>query len=278
MPTLSSILIATRPALTTVGEDELAALVDSARSAWPTIPLDDATFIAHLAERLPEGDEGVRALRAIHGADLYLACGCARGLAEALTAFERTHIQRIDGAVARIDARAEFVDEVRQRLRERLLVGAPPRNSSYSGSGSLAGWVRVAATRTALNLVREMPPAADEKSAPGLVGDPERELMRGQHRDAVEAAFRAAFAQLDEEERALLRLHYVDGISIQELGRRQGVDRSTASRRLTMVRDRLLAHTRADLLQRIPGLTATSGDSLMVALRTQLDLNLDSLL
>jgi RNA polymerase sigma-70 factor (ECF subfamily) len=278
MPTLSAILIAIRPGLAAIGDDELALLVATARSCWPAIPIDDETFIAHLAERLPEGEDALRALRSVQAADLYLACGCARGLPEAITAFERTQMQRIDGAVERVDARRDFVDEVRQRLRERLLVGAPPRIASYSGSGSLAGWVRIAATRLALNLLRDMPPVADEESPPSSASDPERELMRGQHRHSVEAAFRAAFAQLDDDDRALLRLHYVDGVSLQELGRRQGVDRSTASRRLATVRDRLLTQTHLELQQLIPGLTPTSRDSLMVALRTQLDLSLDSLL
>ena len=49
-----------------------------------------------------------------------------------------------------------MVDDVKQELREKLLVasGALPRIADYLGEGPLTGWVRVSATRTALNLLR----------------------------------------------------------------------------------------------------------------------------
>jgi len=277
VPTLCSILTARRPTLAAVSEAELTALVAAAKQAWPAVGLDDATFVAHLAERLPDGDDATRALGAVHASDLYLACACAQRNPEAIAAFERTQLGRIDGAVAQIDAAPDFVDEVRQRLRERLLVGTHPRIASYSGSGGLAGWVRVAATRVALNLVRETRHARPAPE-PGSPSDPEREAIRRQHRAEVEAAFRAAFTALDDDERALLRLHYLDGVSLGEIGRRCGVDRSTASRRLAAVRQRLLAQTGVELERLIPALTPASRDSLMLALRTRLDFNLDSIL
>jgi RNA polymerase sigma-70 factor (ECF subfamily) len=279
MATLHSILAARRPTLgAAVAEDELAALARAAKQAWPGVALDDAIFVAHLADRLPDGADPERALAAVHAGDLYLACACSRRDPEAIAAFERTHLSRVDAAVAKVDGARDFVDEVRQRLRERLLVGARPRIADYTGSGSLAGWVRVAAVRLALNTRREARRSAQLRPPSSVAGDPERELIHRRYRGEVEAAFRAAFAGLDEPARELLRLHYVDGISLEEIARRRQVDRSTASRRVAAVRQRLLDQTHHELERRVPAITRASRDSLLLLLRSQLDFSLDSIL
>ena len=101
---------------------------------------------ANTAPRRPRGsDDG-------HLDDLYLALACADGSAEAIEIFEETTMVRAKAAVCRIDRRPEFVDEVLQRLRERLLVGDAAKIRRYRGQGSLIAWVTVAAVRVALNL------------------------------------------------------------------------------------------------------------------------------
>ncbi|MFP2932660.1 transcriptional regulator, partial [Pyxidicoccus sp. 3LG] len=60
-------------------EDVLASLYAAGRQAWPEVPLAEEDFLRHLAERLPPGDDVAGALAAVHAADLYLACACARG-------------------------------------------------------------------------------------------------------------------------------------------------------------------------------------------------------
>jgi RNA polymerase sigma-70 factor (ECF subfamily) len=64
-------------------------------------------------------------------------------------------------------------------------------------------------------------------------------------------AVRAAVARLPVKERALLRLHLVDGMSIDALGARYQVSRSTAARWLAAARDALRALTREELEARI---------------------------
>ena len=62
----------------------------------------------------------------------------------------------IDTALTRLGREPMFVDEVRQVLRTKLLVGdgAPPKIADYSGRGPLDGWVRAAAVRAAIDLKR----------------------------------------------------------------------------------------------------------------------------
>ena len=144
-----------------------------------------------------------------------------------------------------------MVEEVRQLLRVKLFVSdeGRARIGDYSGRGPLQAWLRVAAVRTALNLVsRQTPeePSTEEEPLMG-VGDPETEYLKAQHRPEFEQAFRAALGTLSIEQRQLLRFHYVDGLTLGQIGRLRQVHESTISRRLLAARDQLLAETRRAL-------------------------------
>jgi RNA polymerase sigma-70 factor len=138
--------------------------------------------------------------------------------------------------------------------------------------------VRVVALRTALNLQREAAARGRLRAQPEPVGDLEHELMQRRYRDDVQAAFRTAFIGLDDTARQLLRWHYLEGASLEEIGRRQAVDRSTASRRVASLRRHLMEETRRELERRIPAISSASRDSLLMALRSQLDFSLESIL
>jgi RNA polymerase sigma-70 factor (ECF subfamily) len=256
----------------------LEPVVVAARRAWPTVVLADERFLPHLVERLardvPFGD----ALKAAHASDLYLACACADKIPEAIELFERQILNAVESTLARIDRAQDFRDEVRQRLRERILVGERPRIADYNGAGPLEGWVRVTATRLALNTKREL--KVDGQRGPGLPSarDPELEAIAGQYRGEVEAAFRTAFARLATPDRDLLRQHYLEGLNFEQMAARLGVDRSTVSRRVSAARQFLLGQTRAELERLAPAVTTASRDSLLHALRSHIDLNLESVL
>ncbi|MCU1283197.1 MAG: putative DNA-binding regulatory protein, partial [bacterium] len=228
---------------------ELAALVGRARRAWPDLPLDDARFAAYLAAR-SDGDEP------LHVEDLYLACACVDRLPRALAAFDEHHLSAVARSLSRVDRSPAFADEVRQRLRERLLVGSdgePPRLASYSGRGPLATWVKVAAIRLALNLRRDERADAslDGGDEPMIADDAEMLLLRRRFRSDFSAAFAAAVATLTVEQRQLLRLHFLDALSLGEIGALHGVDKSTVSRRLLGARGALLHETERWLRARL---------------------------
>ena len=85
------------------------------------------------------------------GADLYLAAACARGDAAAVNAFDRAFLQA-PGPIGAGKVTPSQLDEVRQRLRVKLLAGPNPNITTYRGFGPLGAWVRVAAARVASNL------------------------------------------------------------------------------------------------------------------------------
>src|SRR5262249_36728140 len=151
-------------------------------------------------------------------ADLYLACACKEGHPAALVAFDRVHLARVPEYLARMHAAPDFCDDVRQILSEKLLVAsrdAAPRIAEYSGRGSLAAWLRIAAVRTALNLRaqrREEPEESGysfEHIFAAARASTEVEYLRKRYAHEFTLALRAAFAALSPDQRLVLRLHLV---------------------------------------------------------------------
>src|SRR5262249_3528612 len=151
----------------------------------------------------------------------------------------------------------DSADEVRQRLRERLLVASgdgPPRIGQYSGRGALGAWVRVAALRVASNLARgerEHDTLDDGALAGNFAAVPELPVLESRSRGAFRAAFRAAFAALEPGERTLLKLHFVDGLSVRKLIPILGVSSATVGRRLLAAQARLGERVLSELSSRV---------------------------
>nr|WP_246357714.1 DUF2809 domain-containing protein [Pyxidicoccus fallax] len=83
-------------------EDRLASLYATGQRTWPGVPLAEEDFLRNLAERLPPGEDVARWLAAVHGADLDLACACAKGEPAAHAALERHGLPKVVAAVARV--------------------------------------------------------------------------------------------------------------------------------------------------------------------------------
>jgi RNA polymerase sigma-70 factor (ECF subfamily) len=128
--------------------DELARLVADARASEAAV--DEAAFVAAVALRVDPDAEPARALGGMRAGDLVLALACARGEPAALARFDVELREAIDRAAARFRDAPIQRDELRQAIRERLLVatdGALPRVASYQGRGDLRCWVRRVGTR-----------------------------------------------------------------------------------------------------------------------------------
>jgi RNA polymerase sigma-70 factor (ECF subfamily) len=248
----------------------LAALYERGKAAWPQITLELEAFAAHCAA-LEHGSH----------VDLYLACACARRDPAALDAFERHVIAEVPAYVSRLDAGATFADEVRQRVRERLLVaspGEPPRIADYAGRGPLGAWVRIAATRIALDLLRERGDAlaADEDLAPTL-HDPALELVRERYADAYQAAIKLALSSLSSRERNVLRMHLVARFSIDAIGTTYRVHRATAARWIERAQDKVASETYRLLGEQL-ALSHSELDSIARVLVSQLHVSIGPLL
>lgn len=262
-------------------ESLLAELVRSARAAWPDVIIPDEQFLPHVANGLPAPSR--EALAAIRADELYLACACAAGNRGALAAFEARHAGEIDVVCRKMRLAPERAAEVKQLVYEKLFVARDraPAIAAYSGRGELAGWLRVVATRTALNFVRDQPAELplDDAMMVALgtpTGDPELELMKRQYGVEFKRAFQEAVEALSARQKTLLRQHFVDGISLEKLGRLHRVHRTTVSRWMGEAQQALLSRTRR-ALQHLQ-VSAAELERMMRLIQSQLELSLERVL
>ena len=254
-----------------------------ARETWPSVAVGEEAYVAHLARHLPSDVPVVEALRQMNTADLYLACACSQGNAQAIDAFETHCLSVVDGAIARFRLGADAVAEVKQRLRQRVLVAddGPPRIVGFSGRGELRGWVRVMAVREALHMSegarRETElDDADRLQAFVTPSDPELDLMKARYRDAFGKAFDRALRELPAREQTLLRQHVIDGLTIDQLGALYRVHRATAARSLERVRKAVLASTRAHMSEHLH-VRSSELNSILRLIRSRLEVTLRGL-
>jgi RNA polymerase sigma-70 factor, ECF subfamily len=261
--------------------DHVSTAWQLGQAAWPDVALTRDAFAAHISaletaalERFP--------------ADLYLAAACLTGDAIAIANFDREYISGARGAIAAIDSRAAFVDEAVQRLRASLVVGdtGAPRLALYAGRGPLRAWVGVAAARVALMMRRSQQRARevstdDDEWTGALVmistNNPELELLKRQYASAFATAFRDAVASLEARQRSVLRMSFVDALSIDEIGAVYAVHRATAARWITRACDQVFERTRELLIERL-ALSSTELDRMTALVRSQLDVSVSQLL
>jgi RNA polymerase sigma-70 factor (ECF subfamily) len=261
----------------------LAEIVRAAQTAWPDLGVPTEAFLTYLGNRLPEDERPESALRQLRTDDLYLACGCARTDARAIAAFDEHFLSVIDRALPKLGAEPDLIAEVKQKLRQSLLVpdDEPPRIEKFGGRGDLRGWVRVLATREALAMMRrsrkEMP-VEDDLLAERLLppGNSELDYLKQLYRAEFKTAFAEALAALPDRERTLLRQHVIDGLTIDQIGVAYRVHRASAARWLERARQRLLETTRAALQQRLK-VESTELDSILRLIHSQLEVSLGGL-
>jgi len=253
----------------------------------PGVQLEPDRFARALAGGLREGAPQLSDLDAIHAEELFLATACAAADQPALLQFERVYMSGVRPAIARIIHDPDEQKEVAQRLRTKLFVASQdraPKISEYRGQGALAAWLRVAALREALDLRRQRRGdpndglgvlAGDELAREGeeRVKDPELALLRARYGADLRRILNEVVASLPADDRAILRLHYADGIEMELLGRMLGVHRSTISRRLASIREAVSTGTRARIRETMRASTSEVESILRLA-DSSLDLSL----
>jgi RNA polymerase sigma-70 factor (ECF subfamily) len=197
----------------------------------------------------------------LHADDLCLVIACERGDQGAWSDLFEGYGATVRSAARSASSNEAMADDVAQsiwadlhglKLRED---GKPAgKLAYYSGAGSLGGWLRAVVGQLAIDqhrrqsrlvqpeedadLERMAHDASDESdgtspfhSAPG----PEESLAREMASADVEKALGRALADLDDEDRLLMKLYYFDGLRLREAGAVLGVHEATASRRLTRI-------------------------------------------
>jgi len=251
--------------------------------SWPAVTLTYERFSArlgqlgHTPETLPD-----------HVEALYVCAACELGDEAACRGIEMRYFGALRSAVARVDGRQDFIDEVLQLLRVQLFSGKPSKIGSYSARGPLERWLRTAAMRLAFRqkkararLPSSLPEGTDSAAVPtvpsGRQGQAEQPFQAAYAR-AFERALEEAFRELDSRTRAVLRLHFAEGMNIDEIGRVYAVHRATVARWIASYREGLGRAVRARLEAQFGELAQDEFDSLFRLVYEELDLNVTALL
>ena len=123
--------------------------------------------------------------------------------------------------------------------------------SSYTGRGSLEGWLRTVIAQEFINRYRSRKRLVsleeeEEAGAQFAAADP----APGTTSDSrVDAAIDQALAALDNESRVIISAYYLDGRKLAEIGRMLGFHEATASRKLDRITKALRKSIRDGLLR-----------------------------
>ena len=169
-------------------------------------------------------------------------------------------------------------------MRSRLLAAEPgqaPRIATYAGRASLESWTRAVALRAASTLrgsAHAERTFVDDKLAELAAGDTaEKDLIHAQVRREFRLCFGEPLASLPSRSRSVLRLHVVDGVTLDGLATAYGVHRATIARWLAAARSSLLRRTRARLATLLK-IEPEEIDSLIAQARSRLDISITAFL
>ena len=181
-------------------------------------------------------------LREVQAADLFMALGCAAGNERAWWEFDRHHrayLERVARHLASSEADAQdVVDTVYVELYGTRVVDGErvSKFATYSGRGSLRGWLRTVIWHALVDLHRtshdevsldEMTENVGESythasfAEPALGGEVEMldRLTRERYRKLTLSAIENAFAALADHEKLLLLYYHVENLKLREIAK-----------------------------------------------------------
>ncbi len=179
--------------------------------------------------------------------------------------------------------------EMLQDVLTRLLVGtaepakrktaSPPKTTarlaSYAGRGPLEGWLRVTLTREALS--RHRAPSTEKHpifdAVPAAKEDPQLAALQARCAPTLERAISDALAALPAEDRTLLRLYFLDALTIDDLAVLYRAHRATIARRLARMRAAVFERARETAIRAL-GIGEAEFGSLMGLVMSALDVTI----
>jgi RNA polymerase sigma-70 factor, ECF subfamily len=264
----------------------LAELLATARAAWPALAVDQDDFLDHVARRMPIDDTPRAVLPTLCAADLYLAHAALRGGSDAIRALHDGPLTEAAAAARRRGGDATLAEDIGQRVSMLLLVpgadGGRPKLEQYGGRGSVRAFVRIIAAREVQRVRsrdRERPTESVELFDAVMGGDDaELTYLKASYREVFRAAFEHAVRHdLSIHDRLLLRQHFLDGLTIDQVCALHRVHRTTAARWLGRVRDKLYRGTRRQVQEAL-AIAPAEFEELLRVIASQLDASIRRLL
>jgi RNA polymerase sigma-70 factor (ECF subfamily) len=260
------------------------ALYERSRAASFSIPRDEFDgWLGAIAHKyLPAGmtqKEVEYLLGTLRVEDLVLARACAAGHERAWERFMARFRELLYDSALGIAREASQAKDLADSIYAELY-GLDERDgrrrsklSSYTGRGSLEGWLRTVVAQEFVNRYRTTKRlvSLDEQEEEGsqfAAPDPPPASTADTR---VDSAVNSALAALDSESRTILAAYYLDGRKLAEIGRMLGFHEATASRKLDRITRAVGKSVRDSLLKQ-----GMSKRQVEEALETDVrDLNID---
>lgn len=233
---------------------------------------DFATYLNDRARATGVQDEVVSWLQTLSLDDLYLARACVLRDENAWTECSRLHfgfMREFAGRFLRREDAAEISDRVIADLWEK------EKLARYEGRSTLRTWLGAviahAAIQAGKSIRRQEEGAADPDSIAepsGTAADPEREQAARVLADITASAIQG----LPAGDKLLLRLHYEQGLSLDQIVPIVGTSKATLSRRLKHLRDAIRHEVERTAREKYRA-SATEVRSLVDLSRLEIDLS-----
>ena len=271
--TIKSRLVANR-AHTTEWPPYFADLYDKSNAQEFGLSFDDfAAVLEQVRADYLAPDASQAEVRELHASlrleDLALARACAKGSETAWDRFLNRYRQKLYDAATFITKEESMARELADSLYAELFGTRQTQDGqrvskliSYTGRGSLEGWLRTVLAQNYVNEYRRQRRLVsfDEQ----VQTDKQSKLKANSEVPAdsrLEQATDAALLELSAEERIILASYYLDERPLAAIGRMLGVHESTISRRMGRITARLRKRIVRGLRQH--GLSARAAEEAM---------------
>jgi RNA polymerase sigma-70 factor, ECF subfamily len=222
---------------------------------------DFAIILAEIIDKYASGYEAAETHAfccSLKVEELALARACAAGHNQAWEAFLLRYREKLfeianyitkESSAGRDLADSIYADLYGTSVRDGQRVS---KLASYTGRGSLEGWLRTVMAQEHVNRFRKTRRlvSLDEESEEGVqFATPEREEVAAVD-PRVEAATDEAIGALPAEDRLILAAYFLDDRTLAEIARTLGVHESTISRKLDKLAKSLRKQVLANLARR----------------------------
>jgi len=241
-----------------------------------------AEMLAFSATRKPADVNYESYLRTLHIRDLALAQACARGNERAWEQFIDHYREPLKQAAVAISKSSSIGEELAESLYAELFglkdQGGQRRSplASYSGRGSLMGWLRTTLAQRYVDRFRRTHREAPLDEGQFAAAIETSSVPEPATISRLESTLRTTLQKLEPEERFLLVSYFIDGRTLLEIARLLRVHEATVSRKLK----RLTESVRKQLLRELQrrGLKKAEAEETLGIDPRDLNLNLRKIL
>jgi RNA polymerase sigma-70 factor (ECF subfamily) len=241
------------------------------------VRVDEGDFLAFLGARAPSGPP-----EAERCAELFLAFACSRGDAEAVRTLEERYMPAVVRQLERRAPSPGLAQEALQSVREILYVAPPGRTAKiadYAGTGPLAGFLRIIASRVMLRSMQKeerfVPLGEQVAARVAEQHDAELAIAKRRYGAELQSALQESYRACSAEDRSLLCYRYVEGCSVDQLAAIHRVHRATAARWLRRAEETMIGQCLRTLRERL-GVNENDLMSVLRLIRSQLQLSVQS--